>query len=59
MKTLITAIATAFVLIGGAATASAYSELDKALGAGAFMHPTGPAGGVWGAYETGHQNDQQ
>ena len=59
MKILMTAIATAFALIGGAATASAYSELDKALGAGGFMHPTGPAGGAWGVYEDAHQNGQQ
>jgi hypothetical protein len=59
MKVLVTAAATAIVLIGGAVTASAYSELDKAIGAGSFMHPTGPAGGVWGVSENGHQKGQQ
>ncbi len=51
MKTLITIAATAFVLAAGTLTASAGYELDKAVGAGSFIHPTGPQNGVWDAGE--------
>ena len=59
MKILMTAIATAFVVVGGALAAAAGTELDKALGAGSFVHPTGSADGVSVAYEDAHQTGKR
>ncbi len=47
MRTLMIAATVALSLAAGAHTASAGDELDKAVGAGAYIHPTGPANGVW------------
>ena len=56
MKILMTAAAAAFALAIGALNASAGTDLDRAVGAGSFIHPTGPAHGVWGTKESAHQD---
>ena len=43
MKTLIIIAVSAFVLSAGPQSASANREVNKLIGAGEFMHPTGPA----------------
>ena len=47
MKTLIIATAIAAALSVGAVSANAQNETDRALGAGAYIHPNGPSNGVW------------
>lgn len=47
MKTLMIACLAALALTAGAFNASALTETDKAMGAGAFINPTGPVNGVW------------
>jgi hypothetical protein len=47
MQTLMIAAIAALALATGALNASAGTELDRAMGAGAFMHPTGPVNGTW------------
>ncbi|MGD9671667.1 MAG: hypothetical protein AB7U75_21915 [Hyphomicrobiaceae bacterium] len=47
MHALMIAVTAALTLAAGAHTASAGDELDKALGSGAYIHPTGPVNGVW------------
>jgi hypothetical protein len=47
MRTLMIAATAALALAAGAHTASAGDELDKAVGAGTYLHPTGPVTGVW------------
>ena len=47
MRTLMIAATVALGLSGGALSASAGPELDKAVGAGSYLHPTGPVNGVW------------
>jgi len=47
MRTLMIAATLALTLSTGALTASAGNETEKAVGAGSFIHPTGPANGVW------------
>lgn len=47
MRTLMFAVTAALALAAVAHTASAGDELDKAVGAGTYLHPTGPANGVW------------
>jgi hypothetical protein len=43
--TLVAIVASALSL--GASSAYAENETDRALGAGAYIHPNGPARGVW------------
>lgn len=47
MKTLIVTSAIAAILALGAVGARAQSDTDRAIGAGGYIHPTGPAQGVW------------
>lgn len=47
MRILMIAATAALALAAGAHTASAGNETDKAVGAGSYIHPTGPANGVW------------
>jgi hypothetical protein len=47
MNSFIVALAAAIVLGTSAQIASAGNETDKALGAGSYLHPNGPANGVW------------
>jgi hypothetical protein len=47
MRTLMIAVTVGLSLAAGAHTASAGNESDKAVGAGSYIHPTGPANGVW------------
>ncbi len=47
MKTIITLAASAAVLASGTAPSIALTETDKALGAGSYMHVTGPENGIW------------
>lgn len=47
MRTFMIAATLILALSGAAQTASAGDELDKAVGAGAYLHPTGPVSGVW------------
>jgi hypothetical protein len=47
MQTFIITAVAGLALLAGTLSASAGVELDKALGAGSFMNPTGPAHGVW------------
>jgi hypothetical protein len=49
MRTLMIAATAALALAAGVPTASAGDELDTNVGAGAYLHPTGPVNGV------GHQ----
>lgn len=46
MKSLIATTAIAAVLSLSALGAQAH-ETDRAVGAGSYIHPTGPANGVW------------
>lgn len=46
MKSLIATAAIAAVLSLSALGTQAH-ETDRAVGAGSFVHPTGPANGVW------------
>lgn len=47
MKVLIGAAALATALSVTALSAQAQGETDRALGAGSYVHPNGPAKGVW------------
>lgn len=47
MKTLIATSAIAAILSLGAVGAQAQGDTDRAIGAGGYVHPTGPAQGVW------------
>lgn len=47
MRTLMIAATAALALAAGAHTASAGDELDKNVGAGAYLHPAGPVNDVW------------
>lgn len=46
MKSLIATTAIAAVLSLSPLSAQAH-ETDRAVGAGSYIHPTGPANGVW------------
>lgn len=37
----------ATIVIAGTVNAFAGSETDRALGAGSYVHPTGPVKGIW------------
>jgi len=47
MKTIIALAVSSFLLTSGATPSVALTETDKALGAGSYMHVTGPENGVW------------
>lgn len=47
MRTLMIAATAVLALAAGVHTASAGDELDKNVGAGAYLHPTGPVSGTW------------
>jgi hypothetical protein len=55
MKLLIIAIVATSAFATGTLNAFAGTELDRAMGAGSFLHPTGPANGVWHSdHSSGH-----
>ncbi len=47
MKTLIATSAIAAILSLSAVGAQAQGDTDRAIGAGGYVHPTGPTNGVW------------
>lgn len=47
MKTLIAATSIAAMLSLSAVGAQAQGDTDRAIGAGGYVHPTGPAKGLW------------
>lgn len=56
MKTFLLAAAAALVVASGASAASAASESDRSLGAGSYIHPTGPVNGIWETSGIVHHN---
>jgi hypothetical protein len=58
MQTLMLAAIAALALATGALNASAETELDRAIGAGAFIHPTGPVNGT-GQSDSGTYQDSE
>ncbi len=56
MQTLAIAVIAALALVTGALNASAGTELDRAMGAGAFIHPTGPVNGTWHSDKSTYQD---
>jgi hypothetical protein len=57
MQTLTIAAIAALALAAGALNASAGTELDRAMGAGAFIHPTGPVNGAWHSDNNAYQDN--
>jgi hypothetical protein len=57
MQTLTIAAIAALALATGALNASAGTELDRAMGAGAFIHPTGPVNGTWHSDNSAYQDN--
>ncbi len=53
MKAMIIAAVAAAALSAGTIGAQAENETDRAMGAGSYIHPNGPAKGVWIETPTG------